>query len=323
LPTTAISNAPVLHQFSRSLKPNRALMREMIGFQVPGDSLDLWLSLVAPNPPERRDWEGLVSGRVEPTSGPSIRLRVPGPAVGSWSSPIRINASDGADYFAKFPESCTNHPRDGMSVVVEMVAAELGRLINAPVCDTVLLEVPAALLGTELRPGIPITSTVVHGSRALANADEATRPKLPNRQRDDNRRRHVGAYAMWDWFIGCDPQWLRDLNDDEATFSHDHGLYLPPHGTGHWTEQELQNWVDRPHRLCDDPQVGDDPQGLSSEAVAEIVAALRDVNRVALQQVLNRVPSSWPVTNDELEGLGWFLERRAPAVAGRIESLSI
>jgi hypothetical protein len=39
--------------------------------------------------------------------------------------------------------------------------------------------------------------------------------------------------------------------------------------------------------------------------------------------VLNRVPPSWPVTDADLEGLGWFLESRASAVAGRIESLSI
>jgi hypothetical protein len=107
-------------------------------------SLNLWLSLVALNPPERHEWKGLVLGRVKPTTGPSMRLRLPMPAGASWSSPIRINATDGADYFAKFPESCMNHPKDGMSVAIEMIAAECGRLIGAPVCDTVLLRVPAA-----------------------------------------------------------------------------------------------------------------------------------------------------------------------------------
>jgi hypothetical protein len=127
-----------------------------------------------------------------------------------------------------------------MAVVMEMVAAEAGRLINAPVCETVLLRVPGELLNdTQLLDGVPVTSTVVHGSRALPNADEKTRPKLPDRQRDENSRRHVGVYAMWDWFVGSDPQWLRDLNADEATYSHDHGMYLPPHTSGGRVEPSI------------------------------------------------------------------------------------
>jgi hypothetical protein len=275
------------------------------------------------NFPARGDWAGLVASRAEPTAGPFIRVRVE--SKGGWSSAIRVTASDGIDYFAKFPEKCTKqHALGGMAVAVEMVAAEAGRLIGAPVCDTVLLRVPAELLGTtQLLDGDPVTSMVVHGSRALANADEQPRPKLQARERDDNPRRHVGVYAMWDWFVGSDPQWLRDLNADDATYSHDHGMYLPPPNAGHWTEPELQNWVDRPNRLCDDPQVQADASGLSPEAIVATAAALRAVDRAALQRVLNRVPPSWSVTNADLEGLGWFLESRAPAVAGRIESLSI
>lgn len=292
---------------------------------------DLCLALMAADLPDRADWKGLVASRAEPTAGPFIKVRVPTGARVSWSSPVRVTATDGYDYFAKFPEKCTvKDPKGGMSVAVEMVAAELGRLIKAPVCDTELLRVPDELLDdTALLDGVTVTSTVVHGSRALANAAEK-KPRLPGRLRDNNRRRHVGVYAMWDWFVGSDPQWLVDLNTDWAIYSHDHGMYLPPpntgewlHRAGHWTEQELQDWVRLPHRLSDDPEAHADPEALSADAITKTAALLRAVDRAALQRVLNRVPASWPVDNEDLEGLGWFLESRAPAVAGRIESLSI
>jgi hypothetical protein len=155
--------------------------------------LDLWLTPMTANPPARSDWVGLVASRVEPTEGPFIRLRVE--AKGGWSSAIRVTASDGVDYFAKFPEKCTkNDPLGGMAVAVELVAAEAGRLIGAPMCDTVVLRVPPELLGTsQLLDGDPVTSTVVHASRALANADEQPRPRLQDRQRDDNCRRHAAC----------------------------------------------------------------------------------------------------------------------------------
>ena len=123
------------------------------------------------------------------------------------------------------------------------------------------------------------------------------------------------ADPIYDWFMGCDQQWLQDLNDDMATYSHDHGLYLPPINQGHWTEQALQSEVDRPWQLADSTV------GLSPGAISQVADALRDVSRDDLRQLLNGVPASWPVTTEQLEGVGWFLERRAPAVAGRIEQL--
>lgn len=49
--------------------------------------------------------------------------------------------------------------------------------------------------------------------------------------------------------------------------------------------------------------------------------ALEKINRDALVNILCGVPASWPVSNDDLEALGWFLEYRAPSVASRIRAL--
>jgi len=261
--------------------------------------------------PERSDWDGLIRDRLDPTDGPSLAVMM-GPAGNTWSSPIQVTADDNLVYFAKFPELCGSQ-QDRMSVVTEMVVAEAGRLIGASTCRTVVMRVPSELHGDELKNGVTISSSVVHASQAVKNCYEV-KSDLPERGRDDNRRRHVGLLALYDWLMGQDQQWLLDLDDDLATYSHDHGLYLPG-GNGSWTVEALESSVDQAH-----PAPGS-TTGLLPAAISETADALHHVDRDTIERLLNRVPSSWAVTDVQLECLGWFMERRAPAVAGRIEQL--
>lgn len=168
-----------------------------------------------------------------------------------------------------------------------------------------------------LHPNWVVDSDYAHASRAIDHCDERGRPQFDARARDDNRRRQVGIYALYDLFFGFDQQWLYDIDDDRAIYSHDHGLYLPPVGSGSWTESELIALVDEAHQLPDSPV------GLDAAAIASTSAALRRLDRAALLAILRRVPTGWGVDDADLEALGWFLERRAPAVADRIEGLAI
>jgi hypothetical protein len=233
------------------------------------------------------------------------------PAGPTWSSPVKVTGDDGRVYFAKFPELCSGPEQ--MSVVTEMVVATAGRLIGASTCETAIMQVPSELQGQPLKNGKTVSSRLVHGSVAIKNCYEV-KADLPERAADDNRRRHVGLCALYDWCFGQDQQWLLDVDDSLSTYSHDHGHYLPG-GGGSWTVDTLVASVDQEH-----PAPGDFA-GLSPTAVAETAVALRAIDRETLRSLLQRVPVSWPVTNDQLECLGWFLERRAPAVAGRIEQL--
>jgi hypothetical protein len=45
------------------------------------------------------------------------------------------------------------------------------------------------------------------------------------------------------------------------------------------------------------------------------------VGRDDLLNILRTVPARWPVTEVELETMGWFLERRVQGVAARLRSL--
>lgn len=257
------------------------------------------------------DWRGLVDGRTDAPREISIATFSPAAPMPTFSSPFRVVGSDRVDYFVKSIDNCPA----GMqaTLAAELVVAGVGRLIGAPVIRTVVIEIPAALAGYEPRPGTPISAGLAHASAALERADEMGRPGLYARTQDDNRTRHVGVYALFDWCFGSDQQWLYDIDDDRRLYSHDHGLYLP---TGWWADSvSLTASVDHPHVLPDPPS------GLSPTAVDEVAGKLEAVTRDDIASILNQVPASWPVTNQVLETLGWFLEQRAPGVASRVRTL--
>lgn len=258
------------------------------------------------------DWAGLVVDRNDDFA--SLYVVAPEAAGNTWSGPFRATANDRNSYFVKSLQTC---PRgQEASLAVEQIVARVGELIGAPVCETSLIRIPAALAGTQLRHGFPpLQEGIAHASRALEHADEAGRPNLIDRAKDDNTRRHVGVYALYDWCFGSDPQWLYDRDNDRTTYSHDHGLYFPPHGMGGWTRQALIDHVGRANELRDARG------GLSAEAVKGTALALEAVTRDDLVKVLCSIPRSWPVPDRDLEALGWFLEMRAPAVAARVRNL--
>jgi hypothetical protein len=259
---------------------------------------------------ELDEWSGLVDGRSDDFDGLHVVAVVE--TGNSFSGPVRVIASDDQEYFVKSLGGCP--PGYEEMVVVEWIVAQVGLLIKAPVCTTSLIRVTKEI--SDFSPQAGLDAGLGYASLALRQAEEH-KPNLTARRNDDNARRHVGAYALYDWCWGFDEQWLYDLSDDRALYSHDHGLYLPPVEEGGWSRDALIAVVNEPHQLTD-PSAG-----LSIAAVEEVATALETVQRAELVAVLRSTPASWPVTDDELETLGWFLERRAPSVASRLRCLTI
>ncbi|GII80091.1 hypothetical protein Sru01_50730 [Sphaerisporangium rufum] len=258
------------------------------------------------------DWRGLVGGRTDDYAHLEL-VAVLDSSVHSWASPFRAIASDGNDYFVKTLESCRREWARG-SLAIEYVVSQVGGLIGAPVCGSALIRIPEEFRGERISRGVSLVPGIAHASRALERAEEH-RDHLAYRSLDHNRIRHVGVYALYDWCYGDDPQWLYDVDADRTIYSHDHGLYLPPnHGV--IDAAVLRQAVDEPNVLLDPPD------GLDRRAVATVAAALETVEREMLATVLRRVPASWPVSDEALATLGWFLEHRAPATAHRLRALT-
>jgi hypothetical protein len=190
------------------------------------------------------DWRGRLSGRADP--GEPLRLVAPldqSKEGSAGSFPAR--ASDGRRWRVK-PLNNFQSPR---VCVNEYVVGRLGNAIAAAVCEMGIMEVTAAHAGWAFKQGDPRGLEPGLASASLEVESVREERVLSHRTEDENRRRHAGVYALYDWCHGSDPQWLYQANDGNRLFSHDHGHYFPS-GPG-WTVASLQSALDDPHPWTD------------------------------------------------------------------------
>lgn len=259
-------------------------------------------------PVERPDWSGLVTGRIDPPDARVIALPIkPSPRGGSGT--FLAADAEGVQWWVK----PLNNAQGARVTVTEAIVAAAGRLIGTPVCETTIVRLPDEIAGWEFRPGHLVEPGYAHASRGVLGVQEDR--KLLFRDRDENATRHAGTVALHDWCWGGDDQWLYAEPEDRRIYSHDHGWYLPEVGPT-WSPATLAARVDERHVP---PWSAD---GLAPAELTRLAAALRSLSRTSIIEVLTAVPASWPVTDDELEAVGWFLERRSLAVAARLEAMS-
>lgn len=245
--------------------------------------------------------------RGAPVDPPVITVPLkPSPRGGSGT--FLAADSDGEQWWVK----PLNNNQGERVAVTEAVVGAAGALVGAPVCDSAIVFLPPEIEGWEFRRGTGIRSGYAHASRAVDSAVE--RRSLLYRDHDDNARRHVGVFAIYDWCWGGDDQWLYAETEDRMLYSHDHGWYLPETGPT-WSIDALISRVREAH-VASWP-----PTGLDPEVIAACAECLRTLLYDDLLSALSGIPDSWPVRDLELERVGWFLESRAPEVADRLESI--
>lgn len=193
--------------------------------------------------------------------------------------------------------------------IVEQIVGRLGRVLGQTFCTVRTMEIPTDFEAVQychsraLLPGIAHASLNVEGGEYI---DELT-----FRRRDDNRRNHAAILAMWDLCWGRDEQWLTDGTADERYYSHDHGLFLDP-SAGVWGTAEFEALAVEPRPLPDDWK------DIDNATAAAVSNDLRRLTMGTITEVLRCVPKSWPVSDEQLESIGYFLQVRAPAVAQRV-----
>ncbi|HUW78881.1 MAG TPA: HipA family kinase [Candidatus Nanopelagicaceae bacterium] len=230
---------------------------------------------------------------------------------GSFGSPVKVLGSDRRIYFVKTMETLAAQYRQ--SIAIEQIVARVGQLIGASVCEASLIRIPDDFIGYQIKPAVKFEFRHAHASLAVENAVEV-RTNLEHRHLDDNKSRHVGVYALYDWCFGHDPQWLHEKDNAYAMVSHDHGLYFP-NCLGAIDQSALRLQVNTPNPFTDSAK------GLNRVEVEVIADKLDSLRRGDILDILNQIPASWPVTNEDLEVLGWFLEERAKPVADRLRAL--
>lgn len=227
------------------------------------------------------------------------------------SLPFKGLGSDGEIYWIKLPSD----PQLRRVPTTEQLVAGMGLLIGAPVCDTRLMAIPQEFDGEKLDNGTVLQSGVVHASRDVGNCsfDKWYEPQF--RTQDDNRRRHAGYFALFDWCWGNDMQWLYGLQDDRKTYSHDHGHFLP--GAPNWTVETLAQSAELSHELAAD---GD---GLDDNELHRLAVRLDSLTMEEMASVVRKIPAVWPVTDEELENAAAFFDIRRKPTAGRLRDLAV
>jgi hypothetical protein len=254
------------------------------------------------------DWSGVIRNRPDRAE---LVLKAPlRQSSAGGAGAFLGKASDGEQYWIKVP----NGPQGDRVPITEQIVGRAGGIIGACTCGVRSIEIPDSLDGWEFRAGHTLQECIAHASSAVFQGVEPPKAQcLGDRGKDDNAARHVTYFALYDWCWGGDVQGLLDISDDRRFYSHDHGWFLPPEGRS-WNVAELEAKVDEPHELPTDGA------GLDFLAVAATAGQLEKVTRSDLEGMLEKIPRDWPVSNDELEAVGFFLERRAPAVAERLRS---
>jgi hypothetical protein len=230
------------------------------------------------------------------------------PSKAGGSGTFLGKASDGNEYWIK----PLNNGQGRRVPILEQIVGRAGSLIGDTCCSVAVVYIPRALEGWEFRPGLKLERGFAHASLALTNAVEVGGPPT-ERNRDDNAVRHVGYFALFDWCWGGDPQGLVAIDRDRAFYSHDHGVFLPPEGFD-FTDTELLAKATTPHEFSADPA------GLDPLEIDRVATRLESLTRTEILDVVTHIPTTWPVSNKELEHVGAFLECRAPKVAERLRA---
>jgi hypothetical protein len=229
------------------------------------------------------------------------------PSSAGGSGSFLVVADDGRRYWCK----SLNNFQSPRVPVTEQIVGRLATLIAAPACEVALVRLDS-ISGWEIRAGSGrlVEPGWAHGSVAVEPVVETR--ALDHRPDDDNRRRHAGIHALCDWLAGADLQWLYGVAEDNAYFSHDHGFYL----TGpDWTEASLQAARDTSFALSIPPTL------LEPTELMRIATALDDLTRGAIDAELSKLPSSWPVSDTELDAVAEFVDYRRGPVAARLRAV--
>ena len=253
-------------------------------------------------------WRGRLQGRREARNVRRAVGYADVPPGGGGSRPLLMYDADDAMWWVKH----LNNPQGAMVPVNEQIVAGCGALIGAFACEVAVIEVTDALSGDV--HGVRVEPGLAHGSRHVDGAYNDRR--LAYRGRDDNARRHVGAYALHDWCWGEDSQWLYAFGDEYKAYSHDHGYFFPNGPRWNAVAERVLDHADVPHVL-------QAPHGgLEADEVSRMSERLGAIGAEDLVDVLSCIPPQWPVSDRALEIIGCFLERRAPQAARRLLELA-
>ncbi len=260
---------------------------------------------VAQEPTTREEFAAAVSRTgTAPTVVATLHLDGP---TNTMSHAFKVGADDNNEYWIKTLEGV--EPHHAPSLALEQVISRLGVLLGISVVQPYLVRIPVGMKLPTMSNSRDAQPGLAHAARAYESCVEKKAPP-ERRNEDDNRRRHVGIFALLDLARGGDLQYLYDANAYGAIVSHDHGLYVCQTGTMDVTAMIAA--------VADAGVSGGDSAGLDVAEINRLADRLDGLTAAEVLGIVNLVPPEWPVTDEQLGTLAWFLYTRAKPVAARV-----
>jgi hypothetical protein len=245
--------------------------------------------------PSAAEWEALISA--SPIHGVLVARTLLGERESSSTRPIRVIASDGAEYLIKFPQ--TGRPFVARTLVTEQIVSAAARLIDAPVAEVAQVDFSELAFEEHERFG-DAAATVAHASKIIPDVVDASYEYAGE---PENRPRFGAIGVLYTWVEANDYQYLYLKARPRLVFSFDHGECLP----------EGRNWTaDALHRS----NVGNvDPLVREFGQVSQIhmlaaTARLAAITSVQLADIVALAPNAWGVSMEERIALAEYLDRR-------------
>ena len=238
------------------------------------------------------------------TALPVVELVAPLEPAGTGAEAFLGLASDNQLYWIKAPDN----PQGSRSLIAEVVAYGLGRVLGAPVPSNALVKIPDNL-GWRFKDGRTMKAGTGHASLdvpyAVVSDDWATYSDM-----DDNRHRQAFIFATWDLCMGGDPHWIHQVSADHSIWTIDHGFWLATETD--WDLKSLRQIGVRPWQYDLDPSVA------SATALEQAAESVEGLSLDAIRSITDDVPLDWGTSRAELEELASLLFVRAEGVAERL-----
>ncbi|UUT36004.1 hypothetical protein [Microbacterium elymi] len=199
-------------------------------------------------------------------------------------------------------------------LVNEVIVAEVGKLIGAPVRERALVTVPPVVTTwSDFPAAVSTVPLLAHGSLHVPHAVDDD--DLTYTRRDDNARRQAAMLGLWDLCVGEDPQWLYETTAAYSVWSYDHGLWFST-GEGDWNAMVLNRLLDT------NASFPNPPTEISVRALRETAARISSLASGELLTAVSAVPVEWGTGDEDLEAMAWFLFSRRGPVAHRLNDLA-
>lgn len=200
-------------------------------------------------------------------------------------SPLLATCSDDTDYWCKR----YNHDAMGLTVVNEVVATEIGKLIGAPMRDWAIVDINPELAGrrvlsssNEVYPSLPM-----FGSKHIPDAQASD--SLRWIEHDGNYQRVPRLIAVWELCLAEDVQMLYSMNDDAQIFSIDQGYWFASGAGIRQLDEDYERYLSGP------PLLYERIPAAEWEAAIEAVAQFDSNQAKTIHRLL---PAEWGVSLD-------------------------